>query len=71
ASRIVIRILSLEGSYITAITEDNPDLYNEIDWDLTDAGGKQVKNGIYVLVIEVAYPDGGSEIDKKAVIVSR
>jgi flagellar hook assembly protein FlgD len=71
ASRIVVRVLSLEGSYITTITEDNPDLYNEIEWDLTDAGGKQVKNGIYIFVIEVAYADGGNDMEKKAVIVSR
>jgi flagellar hook assembly protein FlgD len=71
ADRITVRILSLEGSYIASIIEDDPDIYNEIEWDLTDAGGKQVKNGIYVFVIEVAYADGGSEMDKKAVLVSR
>lgn len=71
AGRIVIRVLSLEGSHITTITRDSPGLYNEIEWDLADAGGKQVKNGVYVFVIEVIYADGGSEIEKKAVIVSR
>jgi hypothetical protein len=71
ADRIVVRVLSLEGSYITSIIEDNPDLYNELEWDLTDADGKQVRNGIYVLVFEVAYADGSAEMDKKAVIVSR
>jgi flagellar hook assembly protein FlgD len=71
ATRIVVRILSLEGTYITSIIEDNPDLYNEFSWDLTDAGGKQVKNGLYVFATEVAYADGSVDIDKKAVIVSR
>lgn len=71
ASRILIRVLSLEGSPVTDIIEDNPDLYNEIEWDLTDAAGKQVKNGVYVFVIEITYVDGSAEMEKKAVIVSR
>ncbi len=71
ASRILIRVLSLEGSHVANIVEANPGLYNEMEWDLTDAAGKQVKNGVYVLVIEVAYADGSADMEKKAVIVSR
>lgn len=71
ATRIVVRILSLEGTHITSVVEDNPDLYNELSWDLADADGKKVKNGLYVLVTEVTYADGSTEIEKKAVIVSR
>ena len=71
ASRILIRVLSLEGSQVTSIVEESPDLYNEIPWDLTDADGKQVKNGVYVFVIEIAYIGGSTDMEKKAVIVSR
>ena len=71
ANRILIRVLSLGGSSVADIVEDNPDLYNEISWDLTDASGKEVKNGVYVFVIEVTYADGSVDMDKKAVIVAR
>jgi hypothetical protein len=71
AHRITVRILSLEGSYITSIVENGPELLNELEWDLKDKDGDQVKNGVYVLVIEVAYVDGSADMEKKAVIVSR
>ncbi len=69
--RIVVRVFSLEGSYVAGLTEDHPGLFNELEWDLTDADGRQVKNGVYVFVIEVAYADGSTDMDKKAVVVSR
>jgi flagellar hook assembly protein FlgD len=71
ADRIHIRVLALEGSLLADIVDNSPGLYNEIAWDLKDSGGKQVKNGVYVFAIVVSYADGSSEIEKKAVIVSR
>jgi hypothetical protein len=71
ADRITLRLFTLDGSYVSTVTKSSPGLNDEMTWDLTDAGGDQVRNGVYLMVFEVSYQDGGQLIEKKAVVVSR
>lgn len=71
ASQIVLRVFSLTGAFVQTVVENNPERFGEMEWDLTDTDGKQVKNGPYVLVFEIRYSDGSTDVEKLAVVVAR
>jgi flagellar hook assembly protein FlgD len=71
ASQIVLRIFSLFGTHVRTVVENDPVEFGEMQWDLTDTDGKQVKNGPYILVFEIRYSDGSTEVEKTAVVVAR
>jgi flagellar hook assembly protein FlgD len=71
ADRITLRIFSLTGTYVRTVVENNPKQFGEMEWDLTDADGELVKNGPYVLVFEIRYSDGSTDVEKLAVVVAR
>lgn len=71
ADRITLRIFSSDGYYIDTVVLEEPDLYNEFEWDLNDSDGNPVRNGPYVLVLSIEYVDGTVSTDKMIVVVSR
>jgi len=71
ANQIVLRVFSLTGTYVRMVVEDDPVEFGEMVWDLTDTDGKQVKNGPYILVFEIRYSDGSTDVEKMAVVVAR
>jgi hypothetical protein len=71
ASQIVLRVFSLYGTYLQTVVKNDPARFGEMVWDLTDTDGKQVKNGPYVLVFEIRYSDGSTDVEKMAVVVAR
>ena len=71
ADLIKITVYTLDGAYISTIAKTSPALVDEIRWDLRDSDGEQVRNGVYLLVFELAYSDGESRTEKKAVVVAR
>ena len=66
-----LRIYTLDGAYIATVTKASPDLVDEMTWDLKDTDGREVKNGVYLMVFEIAYSDGDRKIEKRAVVVAR
>ena len=71
ANLITMRIFTLEGTFVATVTEPSPELVGEMTWNLEDAGGQRVRNGIYVMVFEIQYSDGDARVEKKAVVVAR
>jgi hypothetical protein len=71
ADLVRLTIYTLDGSYISTATKLSPELVDEITWDLKDSDGKDVRNGVYLLVFEIVYGDGESRTEKKAVVVAR
>ncbi len=71
ADLINLRIYALDGALVASMTKTSPDLVDEMSWDLKDTGGKEVKNGVYLMVFETTYSDGDRNIEKMAVVVAR
>ena len=71
ADLISLRIYTLDGSHVATTTKTSPNLVDEITWDLKDTDGKDVRNGVYLMVFEIAYSDGDRKIEKLAVVIAR
>jgi hypothetical protein len=71
ADRITLRVYTLDGSYVASTAKASPDLVDEMTWDLKDSDGKDVLNGVYVMVFETAYGDGDRSVERQAVVVAR
>jgi flagellar hook assembly protein FlgD len=71
--QIALRIYSIDGYYIQTLVPKDlpPSRHNEFEWDLTDADGRPVKNGLYLLVFEIVYADDTEDIEKRVVVVAR
>jgi hypothetical protein len=71
ASEVVLRVFSIDGYHIATESWRPRELNNEFEWNLKDTDGKDVKNGLYLLVFQITYDDGGEAIEKRVVVVSR
>ncbi len=71
ADLINLRVYTLDGSHIVTTSKASPDPVDEMTWDLKDTDGKEVKNGVYLMVFEIAYSDGDRKVEKRAVVVAR
>lgn len=71
ALSITMRVFSVDGHYVGTEVWYPQGLYNEFEWDLKDADGDNVRNGVYLLVFEVSYSDGTKSVEKKVAVVSR
>jgi hypothetical protein len=58
AQSVAVRILALDGSLVGAFEDASSRLVYEFPWDLTTREGRAVKNGAYLLWVQVRYPDG-------------
>jgi flagellar hook assembly protein FlgD len=65
-----IEIFTLTGERVATLEENGPATRFEIQWDLTNDDGEQVRNGPYLLVITVRY-DSGKTVDKSFIAVVR
>ncbi|MFH1311692.1 MAG: FlgD immunoglobulin-like domain containing protein [Candidatus Eisenbacteria bacterium] len=71
ASEVILSIFSVDGYHIVTKTWQPNDLYSEFEWDLKDADNKDVRNGLYLLVFQVSFADGGQSVEKRVVVISR
>jgi hypothetical protein len=71
AARIDLRIFSLDGYYIRTVVKESPSQSDEMGWNLRDEDGRQVKNGLYLLVFQILFADGSQSVEKRMVVVSR
>jgi len=70
-SNITMHVYSLDGEHVASVVWKHPSQYGEYQWDLRDGEGNLVRNGVYVLIFEIDYTDGGSTVERKAVVISR
>jgi hypothetical protein len=71
ADLITLKMFSTDGYYISTTTIDEPELYNVLEPDLMDSDGNSIRNGPYLLVLEILYGDGTTSVEKFLVVVAR
>lgn len=71
ASAVVLRFYSLDGELLRRLdAEGGPEQFSA-RWDLRDAGGRAVMDGLCVLNLEIVYADGEREHERKVVAIVR
>lgn len=71
ASAVVLRVYSLDGELLRRLeAEGGPDQFS-LRWDLRDAGGRAVMDGLCVLNLEIVYASGEREHERKVVAIVR
>ena len=67
---VEIKIYTLTGEEVVTLFETGPATRFEIEWSLRNGDGDEVRNGAYLVVIEVEYPSG-TRVDKNFIAVVR
>jgi hypothetical protein len=71
ARAVVLRLYSLDGDLLRRLdAEGGPEQFSA-RWDLKDAGGREVMDGLCVLNLEIDYLSGERELERKVVAVVR
>jgi flagellar hook assembly protein FlgD len=70
AQGVEITIFTVTGERVARLRGDGPSDQFEIEWDLTNDNGNEVRNGAYLVVIEIRY-DTGTTVDKSFIAVVR
>ena len=65
------RILALDGSLVRTFDDATARLVYTFPWDLTTPEGRPVKNGAYLLWVQVRYPDGRETLFRKMIAAVR
>jgi hypothetical protein len=71
ADEIRLTVFSLDGYHVSSVIWTDPPRFSELEWDLLDADGREVSNGVYLLVFEIRYTDGTEDIEKRLVVIAR
>lgn len=75
ASRVAIRIFTITGKPVAEITAGalkQPGLHSEDLWDAANSAGREVRSGVYIVIIEAAPVSGGAVLTaKKKLVVLR
>lgn len=71
ARAVILRLYSLDGELLRRLdAEGGPEQFSA-HWDLKDAGGREVMDGLCVLNLEIDYLSGERELERKVVAVVR
>lgn len=71
ASAVVLRFYSLDGELLRQLDAEGGPSQFSARWDLRDAGGRAVMDGLCVLNLEIVYADGEREHERKVVAIVR
>ena len=67
---VEITIFTVAGERVARLRGDGPSDRFQIEWDLTNDNGDEVRNGAYLVVIAITY-DTGTTVDKSFIAVVR
>lgn len=71
ATAVILRVYSLDGELLRRLdAEGGPEQFS-LRWDLRDAGGRAVMDGLCVLNLEIVYASGEREHERKVVAIVR
>ncbi|MDZ7859264.1 MAG: FlgD immunoglobulin-like domain containing protein [Candidatus Krumholzibacteriota bacterium] len=70
AGKVKIQIFDLSGEEVRTISETGPQNYFQLEWDLLNNDGEEVRNGAYLAVITVYYSNSKT-VDKNFIAVVR
>ncbi|MCK4236458.1 MAG: hypothetical protein KAX38_05015 [Candidatus Krumholzibacteria bacterium] len=70
AQQVEIDIFTISGERVTALHKRGPALTFELEWNLLNDDGEEVRNGPYLVVITVLY-NGSKKVDKNFIAVVR
>ncbi len=70
ARGVEITIFTVTGNRVALLRGDGPSDRFQIEWDLTNDNGEEVRNGAYLVVIKILY-DTGATVDKSFIAVVR
>lgn len=70
ANRARVDIYTVGGEWVVTLKQSGPGHSFQFEWDLTNGDGEEVRNGTYVVVITVFYPDT-KRIEKNFIAVVR
>jgi len=71
ASAVILRVYSIEGELLRRLdAQGGPEQFS-LSWDLRDAGGRAVMDGLCVLNLEIVYASGEREHERKVVAIVR
>ncbi|UCF05406.1 MAG: hypothetical protein JSV33_16095 [bacterium] len=70
ASRVDIVIFTINGERVARLSETGPSTSFDVEWNLLNDDGKEVRNGPYLVVITVDY-NGSKAIEKNFIAVVR
>lgn len=70
ALRVTIDIYSIDGEHIVSLSQNGPAQNFPIEWNLENADGEEVRNGVYLVTIMVKQ-ESGTKIYKEFVAVVR
>jgi hypothetical protein len=69
AASVTVRVLALDGSLVHIFQESSNQVVYSFTWDLRTAEGRQVKNGAYLLHVNVVYPASSPAVFRKMIAV--
>ncbi|UCE03311.1 MAG: hypothetical protein JSW67_03740 [Candidatus Latescibacterota bacterium] len=69
ASSVTVRVLALDGSLVHIFQGASNQVVYTFTWDLLTAEGRRVKNGAYLLHVNVVYPGGSRATFRKMIAV--
>ena len=67
---VEITIFTVTGERVARLRGDGPSDLFQIEWDLTNDKGEEVRNGAYLVVIAIRY-ETGTTVDKSFIAVVR
>ncbi len=70
ADRVCVDIFTVSGEHVIALKQSGPDNNFEIEWELTNGDGEEVRNGVYLAVVSVFYADT-KRVEKNFIAVVR
>ena len=71
AAAVVLRAYSLEGALLRVLEAEGGPREFSFDWDLRDADGRHLMDGLYVLNLCTTFAAGGMDCERKVVAVVR
>jgi hypothetical protein len=71
ARAVALRIYSLEGELLRRLDAAGGPEQFSVAWDLKDAGGREIMDGLCVLNLEIVYLNGERELERKVVAIVR
>ncbi len=71
ARAVILRFYSLEGELLRRLDAQGGPLQFSANWDLKDAGGRAIMDGLCVLTLEIDYLSGERDLERKVVAVVR
>ena len=71
ARAVILRFYSLEGELLRRLDAQGGPLQFSANWDLKDAGGRAIMDGLCVLTLEIDYLSGERDLERKVVAIVR